>query len=248
MGRIKFYKVIDEFDANKDYGVKLFPQQSECLTLLKEGQIVSQKDFLEKHLSEITRRSKSKDVSGRVVSTAFGAAEKMGILQKLKPHPTSFEEFCQKDTISYYIKQLRGSKLKNTTTKNIYGLSSTQMNYTYALWRLSNWFEGRDFEYHKLIQTSQDSFVREKTKIKLEGLEHFFKLYVESYQSEPDFAKMIKNYDVIVFFKAGSRKSYEQCIAKACEESGVRLISFGYGFMAGINDLPKKLEEAGKCV
>ncbi|MGY5148902.1 MAG: DUF6884 domain-containing protein [Candidatus Nitrosopumilus sp. bin_68KS] len=62
----------------------------------------------------------------------------------------------------------------------------------------------------------------------------------------PKIKETIKNYDAIVFFKAGSRKLYERCIAKACEESGVRLISFGYGFMAGINDLPKKLEEAGK--
>lgn len=64
----------------------------------------------------------------------------------------------------------------------------------------------------------------------------------------PKIKETIKNYDAVVFFKAGSRKLYEQCIAKACEESGVRLISFGHGFMAGINDLSKKLEEAGKGV
>lgn len=64
----------------------------------------------------------------------------------------------------------------------------------------------------------------------------------------PKLKETIKNYDVIVFFKAGSRKLCEHCIAKACEESGVSLISFGHGFMTGINDLPKKLEEAGKGV
>jgi len=60
----------------------------------------------------------------------------------------------------------------------------------------------------------------------------------------PKIKEIVKNYDAIIFFKAGARKLYEQCLAKACEESGVKLISFGYGFMAGINDLPKKIEEA----
>ncbi len=62
----------------------------------------------------------------------------------------------------------------------------------------------------------------------------------------PKIKETVKNYDTIVFFKAGSRNLYEQCISKACEESGVKLISFGHGFMAGINDLPMKIEEAKK--
>lgn len=60
----------------------------------------------------------------------------------------------------------------------------------------------------------------------------------------PMVREVIKNYDAIIFFKAGARKLYEQCISKACYESGVKLISFGHGFMGGINDLPKKIEEA----
>ena len=62
----------------------------------------------------------------------------------------------------------------------------------------------------------------------------------------PKIKETIKNYDAVVFFKAGSRSLYEQCIAKACEESGVKLISFGHGFMAGINDLPMKIDKAKK--
>ncbi len=60
----------------------------------------------------------------------------------------------------------------------------------------------------------------------------------------PKIKEIVKNYDAIIFFKAGAGKLYEQCLSKACDESGVQLISFGHGFMAGINDLPKKIQEA----
>ena len=64
----------------------------------------------------------------------------------------------------------------------------------------------------------------------------------------PKLKEQIKNYEVIVFFKAGARAIYEKCIAKACEESGVKLISFGSRSMQGINELESKirLAEDGK--
>ena len=57
----------------------------------------------------------------------------------------------------------------------------------------------------------------------------------------PQVKKVVKNYDAVVFFKAGARKLYENCISQACSESNVKLISFGSGFMAGINELPEKI-------
>ena len=60
----------------------------------------------------------------------------------------------------------------------------------------------------------------------------------------PEIKKIVEKYDVIIFFKAGAGRLYEQCITKACTESKVRLISFGYGFMGGINDLPSEIRKA----
>ena len=59
----------------------------------------------------------------------------------------------------------------------------------------------------------------------------------------PEIKKIVEKYDVVIFFKAGARKLYEQCILKSCEMANVRVISFGFGFMGGINDLPKYLSE-----
>ena len=60
----------------------------------------------------------------------------------------------------------------------------------------------------------------------------------------PQLKPILKQYDAVVFFKAGARKLYEQCIRTACEQENVKLISFGNGFMGGINDLEKKLRDA----
>lgn len=62
----------------------------------------------------------------------------------------------------------------------------------------------------------------------------------------PDVKKIVSQYDIVIFFRAGSRKLYEECLSKACEMAGVKLISFGFGFMGGINDLPMYFSETPK--
>jgi len=59
----------------------------------------------------------------------------------------------------------------------------------------------------------------------------------------PQAKEVIKNFDVIIFYKGGARKEYRELIEKACEETGTRLISFGYGNMGDIGKLDKILEE-----
>ncbi len=60
----------------------------------------------------------------------------------------------------------------------------------------------------------------------------------------PEIKKIVEKYDVVIFFKAGANRLYEQCITKACTESKVRLKSFGYRSMGGINDLPSEIRKA----
>ncbi len=60
----------------------------------------------------------------------------------------------------------------------------------------------------------------------------------------PQVKETIKGFDMIIFYKGGARKEYRELIEKACEETGTRLISFGYGNMGNIRDLDKILKEA----
>lgn len=60
----------------------------------------------------------------------------------------------------------------------------------------------------------------------------------------PKLKPILENYDAVVFFKAGARNLYEKCLKSACNESNVKLISFGFGFMGGINELEEKINKA----
>ncbi len=60
----------------------------------------------------------------------------------------------------------------------------------------------------------------------------------------PKLKPIIEKYDTIVFFKAGARGIYEKCLKMACNENDVKLVSFGFGFMGGINELKEEISKA----
>jgi len=64
----------------------------------------------------------------------------------------------------------------------------------------------------------------------------------------PQVIKKVKNYDVIVYFKAGARAAYFDCLKTACRSAGKVLVATGFAHMGGINDLLKiiKLAKEGK--
>jgi len=56
------------------------------------------------------------------------------------------------------------------------------------------WLQGKEFTYKKTVQTGSTSFeVKEYTEI-LQSIDHFLKLYQNSFNSEIHFVKMIKSY------------------------------------------------------
>lgn len=55
----------------------------------------------------------------------------------------------------------------------------------------------------------------------------------------PSVTEKLRNYEYVIFFKGGARSSYLSCVEEACRTLGKTLVTFGYAFMGGINDLPK---------
>ena len=60
----------------------------------------------------------------------------------------------------------------------------------------------------------------------------------------PDMIPVLQEYDKVIFFKAGAKKLYTECIEEACEMTGTELDLFGFGFMGGIGDLEGKIRDA----
>jgi hypothetical protein len=59
----------------------------------------------------------------------------------------------------------------------------------------------------------------------------------------PQVANILKNFDVVIFYKGGAKKYYLDLIRKACIESNIKLVVFGYKCMGDIKKLDKILEE-----
>ena len=60
----------------------------------------------------------------------------------------------------------------------------------------------------------------------------------------PKIESTIKGYEKIIYFKAGARKLYEDCLNTACKNMGVQMESFGFGFMGGINELENRINNS----
>jgi len=63
----------------------------------------------------------------------------------------------------------------------------------------------------------------------------------------PKVKEIVKKYDSIVYFRAGASRLYEQCLKSACEQSNVKLISYGYNIMGDFGKLGEKIREAEKA-
>jgi hypothetical protein len=60
--------------------------------------------------------------------------------------------------------------------------------------------------------------------------------YQRARELAPQVASLMQNYDSVVYFKAGARQEYADCIRVAAVLSGVLVISVGYAFMGGLQD------------
>ncbi len=59
----------------------------------------------------------------------------------------------------------------------------------------------------------------------------------------PQVSNILKNFDVVIFYKGGAKKYYLDLIKKACIKNNIKLIEFGYKCMGDIKKLDKILEE-----
>ena len=73
----QFYKVLKKFNSKKDYGVKIRPQYATCLSMLKVGQKINQKDFASEFGHEFTKKD-TQQAREEAVYHAFMLGRKIG--------------------------------------------------------------------------------------------------------------------------------------------------------------------------
>ncbi len=109
------------------------------------------------------------------------------------PAPLNFNEFTQLESVSYFLSQLRRSRLKNMPVdKN--NFSGTQRRYCYNLLAFNNWLIGKKFEINQTRWIDQDTYKKTKTMITFTGIEHLLELCKESQNSDSDYIKIVKRF------------------------------------------------------
>jgi len=185
----KQFQVLETFDPNRDYGVSIQPRFHECFKHFERGQIITQSEFTEKHLTE---SEKSRSNWLWIVNHGFRLGTEIGILKEVLKNPISFKEFYQLESVQYYASQLKGSRYKNLHPKR--KIHSTKEQYLYRLWEFNNWLHGKTFEFSKVRYVDTSTFKKEKKKVTINTVEDFLKLYQDSFYSESEYIKIIKQF------------------------------------------------------
>src|SRR6185312_11630304 len=101
----------------KDYGTNIRSQYAKCLSVLKKGETVNPRKFIDENLNKFTKGKRSFKSNSQLVYHAFWYGKKIGILKELTHEesgvPISFANFCKLETVSYFIEQLKKSGYKN---------------------------------------------------------------------------------------------------------------------------------------
>jgi len=189
------YKVIENFDTKKDYGIKIRNQYARCLCAMNLGEVFDARNFTEKHLHEFTLKTRTFHTNRQIVYQSITIGKKVGMLEALPLEKLgiymSFEDFCNLESVRYFMEQLRGSRYRNIDPKKGVG---TSHSYGYRLWHFNNWLHGRAFEFHTEVQKENNTYERMKKKITIDDVEQLLTMYQEPYRVASDFAKVIKTF------------------------------------------------------
>lgn len=190
----QYYRVLKNLNSVKTGKSKIRPQYAKCLAILKKGDEVNQKDFAEKYGHEFTLK-KTKKAKEDAVYHAFVVGRKLGMLKEIDVTELgcsiSYENFTKLDTVSYFMNQLKGSKLKNIESKSHEGTRGT---YARRLWRFNNWLAGKEVEFTTIFPSGKSSYKKKSQKIKLGGVEDLLHHFIQPLSQEREFIQVIKSY------------------------------------------------------
>ena len=212
------YTVLEEFDENKDYGIKIRKQYQKCLATLKKGEKIIPAEHAKKHLNEFTIKPSDFVLNRTIVSHSCTIGKRIGMLEEVSLEERGIcmtrKEFDELETVRYCLKQLRGSRYKNVDPKKGSGTADA---YSYRLWKWNNWVHGKSFEFFTEVQTGVDTYKRVREKVELDGVEQLLEIAKQPFSVKPDIIKVIKEYllDSMHEGKRSSTMNLEACAIKA---------------------------------
>ena len=176
MSAAQQYVVVGTFDPTT-----VDPRQK---TLIKIGSLLK----VGEHFTSLDIAKKIPSIGKYYIRDLLIKLDKLQIIEK--SGITTLDEFASSyESVGYFSRQL-----KKTQYKNLKKTGGTRQVYLSMIRQFHFWLQGKQFTYKKTVQTGGTSFeVQEHTEI-LQSIDHFLKLYQNSFNSEIHFVKMIKSY------------------------------------------------------
>ncbi|HEY4680331.1 MAG TPA: hypothetical protein VIH04_03590 [Nitrosarchaeum sp.] len=83
------YQVMDKFDPDKDYPVKIRKGIALCLSMMKKGETIRSSEFAQKHHKKLTKKDNAL-ASIQAVSLNIRTGKKIGVIKEVNTEPISF--------------------------------------------------------------------------------------------------------------------------------------------------------------
>ena len=230
-----YYNVVREFDPSKDYGIKIRKQFAKCLCVFKKGQKINPDEFIKEHLDEFTIKKITMKSNRSIVYHSLSLGLTMGMLEPVSQKELgiaiSYDEFCQLETVAYFLEQLKGSQYRNVDPKKKMGTASC---YAYRLWHFNIWLHGRSFEFYTEVQQGNDTYKREKKQVTINNVEQLLQMYQAPYKLEADFVKVVKKYllDSVHEHKRANSVKIDRCAILSYFEKNDTPMNFKFSFNA----------------
>ena len=189
----KYFEVLENFDPKKHGKINATPSILKCLKLFKKGDIISPKKFAESNSQYLNKRSTKLNATLYTVDRSIKIAKELGLISVFDERPISYADFCNLDSVQYFLNQLRGSKLKNLKSDGMKE-NTTKRSYVQQIYRFNNWLYGKSFEFSTTKQIEIDVFKKTKEKITLDGIEHLLQLFQNSFNTDSEYIKVVKLY------------------------------------------------------
>ncbi len=197
------YKVLENFDEKKDYGITIQRRFIPVIKQFKKGDIFKPIDYIEKIMKDppVKLRLNKPNVS-QYVYGAISKCTKIGMLESTVSSSTQdFKDFSDLETVKHWMSCLRSPVHKHKEVSQFRDESGSQYNSRRKLYFFDIWLKnGHSIEvtYWKNSSVDKDGDVIAKRiteKVKIKDIEHLLELYKKSGQeSNESFQKLFHSY------------------------------------------------------
>jgi len=210
---IKIYEVI----STKPIDNTKIPKKLEQI-LQKEvvGNKFTISEIIDKYATTIFSNYKTRQITYNAISNFLPIAKKAGLIMIIQERdmPGWFESL---ETVKYWQRQLRGSRLKHKK-----GKSGTNKQYLYHLWVFNKWLCKKEFQIDTIMQLSNNTFTQKKTSKTFSNVEVLLKELEYPLAVQKNVIKIIKHYlldDIHKNKKASSVKIIRNAIKSYFEKN-----------------------------